>query len=316
MSENADVENKNLGLGNSIETPNFKIRGKMFLLTLNQIEKYDELKKFLCQYSTLKYFISCKENAPTTGHEHIHIFLRFSQNKTLWAKKMFNVNIQKCDYLQKSIDYIKKDGNIIDEMGEIRQQGGICGLTIKQLKQMDDEQLDELPPIYYNIVEKIKRERMNTINIDDIFMKNKEVIYIYGKSGSGKSLNAYKMIRDRGYKTFENIKYQNGFWIGMNGKSECAVYDDFRDSDMKVNEFLHLIDYNKHSLNIKGGAVVCNYKLIIITSIISPWKIYKNKTDEEMKQWLRRMKIYMCDENGELNESIDFNDDVKKLLDI
>lgn len=314
MSSNADVENKNLGLGNSIETPNFKIRGKMFLLTLNQIEKYDELKKFLCQYSTLKYFISCKENAPTTGHEHIHIFLKFSQNKTLWAKKLFNVNIQRCDYLQESINYVKKDGNIIDEIGEIRQQGGVSGLTIKQLKEMSNEDLDNLSPIYYNIVEKIKNERMNTMDVDDIYIEGKKVIYIYGNSGSGKSLNAIKLIKKKGYQKFENIKRDGQFWLGMNGLTECALYDDFRDSDMKVDEFINIIDYHKHSFNIKGRSVIPHYKLVIITSIIPPHDIYKNKKDEEAIQWFRRMKIYRCNEKGELEKDINFNDEVKNLF--
>lgn len=302
MSDNNANENGNLSSGNTKKNSNFKVRGNMFLLTLNEIEKYDELKDELCCYSTLVYLISCIETAPTTGHKHIHIFVKFSRLKTLWAKKLFNVNITRCDHLEESINYVKKDGNIIDELGEIRQRGGISGLTIKQLKTMSNDELDELPPIYYNIIQKIKCERMNTINIDDIFIENKEVIYIYGKSGSGKSRNAYKMIKDRGYTNFENVKYQNNFWIGINGNSECAVYDDFRDSDLKVNEFLHFIDYNKHALNIKGGCVMCNYKLIIITSIIPPDRIYKNKTEEEQRQWLRRMKMYECNENGELEE--------------
>lgn len=306
MSVNNANENENLGYGNTKNiTPNFKIRGNMFLLTLNEIEKYEELKDALCSYSTLKYFISCIETAPTTGHKHIHIFVKFSQLKTLWAKKLCNANIIRCNHLEEAINYVKKDGDILDELGEIRQRGGISGLTIKQLKTMSNEELDELPPIYYNIIQKIKYERMNTINVDDIYIDNKEVIYIYGKSGSGKSRNAYKMIKDKGYNTFENVKYQNSFWIGMNGNSECAIYDDFRDSDMKVNEFLHFIDYNKHALNIKGGHIICNYKLIIITSIIPPDRIYRNKTEEEQKQWLRRMRIFECDEKGELTEIID-----------
>ena len=305
MSVDNANENGNLGSGNTKKNPNFKIRGNMFLLTLNQIENYNNLKDELCCYSTLIYLISCIEKAPTTGKEHIHIFVKFSRVKTLWAKKLFNVNITKCDHLEEAINYVKKDGDILDEIGEIRQRGGISGLTIKQLKTMSNDELDELPPIYYNIIQKIKFEKMNTMNVDDIFIENKEVIYIYGKSGSGKSKNAYKIIKDKGYTNFENVKYQNNFWIGMNGNSICAIYDDFRDSDMKVNEFLHFIDYNKHSLNVKGGHIICNYKLIIITSIIPPWKIYRNKTDEEQKQWLRRMRVFECNENGELNEIID-----------
>ena len=60
---------------------------------------------------------------------------------------------------------------------------------------------------------------------------------------------------------------------------------------MKASEFINLIDYNKHIMNIKGSQVMNNYKLIIITSLIHPKKIYCNMTEEAREQWLRRIKI-------------------------
>ena len=61
---------------------------------------------------------------------------------------------------------------------------------------------------------------------------------------------------------------------------------------MKISRtFIKFIDYNKHPLNIKGGSIINNYELIIITSVQNPELIYMNVGDEPRKQWLRRMEI-------------------------
>ena len=122
-----------------------------------------------------------------------------------------------------------------------------------------------------------------------------KVFYICGDSGSGKSQMAKQIIKNYVEKNPEAnidlIKYDNGFYNGATGKSEIGFYDEFRDSHMKASEFINLIDYNKHIMNIKGSQVMNNYKLIIITSLIHPKKIYCNMTEEAREQWLRRIKI-------------------------
>lgn len=308
MSDNNEGGNEKLGLGNTNTTPTFqfRLRGKHFLLTLNEVENYDILKKALVSYSTLLYLISCKEKAPTTGHEHIHIYIRFSRDKTLWASKLFNVNIQSVKYPNKAIEYVKKDGNILDELGENKQQGGICGLTINEVKNMTNEELEDLPICYYNIVQKIKHSRVK-IKVDKTNKKIK-VVYIYGESGSGKSLNGIQLMKDLGIKEYDPVKHVGDFWIFTSGEG-TALYDDFRDSDMKPNEFINFIDYNIHPMNVKGGGVLNEYNTIIITSIQSPYEIYKNKNEETRKQWIRRMNIYKVDENGILTKEEILNED-------
>ena len=70
---------------------------------------------------------------------------------------------------------------------------------------------------------------------------------------------------------------------------------------MKPNDFIKFIDYNRHGLNIKGGSVMNNYELIIITSIFHPNKIYSGINEESKQQWLRRMEI--IDLKPELDDS-------------
>lgn len=84
-------------------------------------------------------------------------------------------------------------------------------------------------------------------------------------------------------------KYANGYWNNVNPNIKIMIYDDFRDSHLPASEFINLIDYNKHPMNIKGGSVINNYELIIITSVIDLDCIYSNLDDEPKQQWMRRI---------------------------
>jgi guanylate kinase len=132
------------------------------------------------------------------------------------------------------------------------------------------------------------------IDIDE-WHKEVKVTWIVGPSGVGKSLLAQKMLKEEGYKKMHIVKHdENGFWDkrGVGTGYGAALYDEFRDSDMKTKEFINFIDYNRHYMNVKGGSVLNNFERIIITSVQRPEQIYsKIKDDEPRKQWLRRMNI-------------------------
>lgn len=257
-------------------------------LTLNQIDKYDELKGYLTGLKSNSYLISCKENAPTTGHEHIHIYVQFTSAISLSIKKTCGAHIEKCRGTpQQNYDYIKKDGNILDEIGIMRKSGNH---SISEVKAMTHEEREELPVQYANIVRRMNEESDESIDIDDIY-KEVKVYYIWGSSGTGKSKRAYELAKELGFKKIHQVKHESTFWHGLGHGMGCAIYDDFRDSHMKASEFINFIDYNIHPMNKKGGSVQNRFDTIIITSVQNPVKIYSNMEEEPRKQWMRRMEI-------------------------
>lgn len=286
--------------------------------TLNQPEFYNQLSEYLKKCKTLKYLIACKEISPVTRHEHIHIFAHF--------KNLFKPNIKKCcgahiepcyGSIKQNIDYIKKlngeNDEIIEEYGE-KPNDIEENLTIKKVKEMSNEEREELPLIYYDIIEKINSKDNNEIYIDE-FYKKIQVFYIWGESEIGKTKLAFNIIKyiieiNDEISTFNNVKYENNFWIGA-GDSKLALYDDFRDSHMKPSEFINFIDYSKHIMNIKYGSIQNNYEYIIITSIQNPKFLYLNDLNEENRQWLRRMKIINLINKNDLNKI-----NIKELLKI
>lgn len=274
------------------------LRKRAYQLTINKLDDYDKILSYLQSLKALRYIIACKEKAPTTGKEHIHIYVQFDSGISLSKKKTLTAHIEGCRGTpQQNVAYIKKHGSeIIFEAGTLAKTGK---LSIKDVKSLKEDELDDLPFSYYNKVQSVKRDQLMNISADN-YNKKIEVYYIYGVSGAGKTLRAIKMIKklkeDGLIKTteFNEVKYSNNFWHGvtLDTIKEVALYDDFRDYHLPPSEFINFIDYNTHVMNVKYGCVTNSYKYIFITSIQNPEDLYQDSRNhaEEAKQWLRRIK--------------------------
>ena len=276
-------------------------KGRNFLFTLNEVEHWDDLKKYITGLKPFRYGIATLEKAPTTEHKHIHFYVQFNCPVTLSKEETANCRIDKCrGSAQKNIDYIKKvnepekRGEIIFEEGDPKLKGGV---TIKEIKEMNKEDREELPGMYFNIVNKVNNDEAKDIKIDE-FYKEVKIYYIWGPSGIGKTKMAVKMIKEAGFDTFNLIKFDGSFWHGTKEQEGAALYDDFRDSHMKPSEFINLIDYNTQLMNVKGGGHKNKYTYIVITSVQDPGEIYQNVEGEPRKQWMRRFTeiIHLEDE--------------------
>ena len=160
-------------------------------------------------------------------------------------------------------------------------------MRVSDLKNLESP--DDLDWKQYSTWKRIHEN--DEISLDE-FHKDIIVYYIYGPSGIGKTQKAIELIRHvHGYTKFSNVKYENGFWLGTGSNRDIALYDDFRDSHMKASEFINFIDYNVHTMNMKGGGCKNNYKVIIITSVQNPKYIYANLSDEPRAQWMRRIQL-------------------------
>lgn len=69
---------------------------------------------------------------------------------------------------------------------------------------------------------------------------------------------------------------------------------------MPASEFINFIDYYRNQMNVKYcPSWVNNYKLIFITTVQDPSKIYSNVTEEQREQWSRRIKEINIEEYNE-----------------
>lgn len=259
-----------------------------FMITLNQVERFSDLLYYIKTLKSLTYGIAGKEKAPTTGHEHIHMFIQCKHSIRLSINKLQGAHVEKCyGTPQQNKKYVEK-GEVIWEFGEIKLKGF---LTIEEVFLMSKKQRHELPLRYYSMVNKINTIEESTLTPEKMF-KCVKVYYISGESGIGKTRFAKYLIDDA---VFNIVKYENGFWIGVKSNGKIALYDDWRDTHMKPSEFLNFVDYNKQVMNIKGGYILNSYELIIITSIFKLCDIYEKVNDESRYQWERRIhEIHLC----------------------
>lgn len=262
---------------------------KNFQITCNEIDKLADVLSYLRGLNP-NYLLAGKEDAPTTGHKHAHIYVQFPNIRRLSLKKLLGAHVEKCfGSPEQNIKYIKKDDTeIIVEEGAPRLN---YMPSIAQLKKMPTAEREGLSAVLYNIVNKVNAEEAKEIKVDDYF-KERTVYYIYGESGVGKTKEAIKMLKEKNIETFNEVKCVDGFWHGVTESNGACLYDDFRYSHMPASEFINFIDYNRHTFNVKGGSVRNNYSLILITSVQPPEDLYPGLTEKDQepkKQWLRRM---------------------------
>lgn len=269
-------------------TGNTKSRG--YQLTLNDVTRYEELKDNLTSYKSLQYLISCEELAPTTGHKHIHIYVYFKNPIKLSVKKCCGAHIERCRGTPKqNIEYIIKDGNILDEIGDRPHQG------IKSIKELMECTREEVPAqlirIYDNEKDKMDKQKCFMDMLDEIDKDNLQgpkVIYISGPSGKGKTYTAYKKALSMYPKeNIGKITLNNGFADIVNDNAKCFIIEEFRPSDIKGSKLLEMIDKYGASINTKGGFKYLRPECYIIASIVNPYDLYTN--EEHNKQFIRRI---------------------------
>lgn len=270
--------------------------------TLNEVDKWDKLLAYLSNLKSLGYGIACHEVAPTTGHEHIHVYTHFDTPFAPSIKKCQGAHIERCNGSPKqNIEYIRKDGDIIWEFGDEPKQGA---RTIGELKKSKD--LDSLPIAMANVAERVLQKERAKESFMEMLREIKndsltapEVIYITGEPGTGKTYGAYKMaLATYPEEKIGRIKFCNQFAVIDNEEAECFVIEEFRGKDLRASELLQLLDKYGTNVNTKGGFVYIRAKCIILCSIFEPGELYKR--NELTRQFTRRINKYYLAENREL----------------
>lgn len=266
------------------------LKARSYQFTLNQPEVYDKLKAILTGLKTMDYLISCKEIAPSTGHEHIHVYAHFSQQYRLPQKiRDLGCHIECCRGSPKqNIAYIRKDGVIIDEVGDEPHQGA---RTVKELREADIADID---PHLFRVKKQIDAEAHDLCTFMEMLeeiekdeLRGPKVIYITGDSGKGKTYGAYKRaLKEYPKEKIGKLTLKNDFIDVINPDADCYVIEEFRPSQIKASDFLQLTDKYGYRCNVKGGFTTLRPKCIIICSIIPPEQIYK---EEINKQFMRRI---------------------------
>lgn len=161
-----------------------------------------------------------------------------------------------------------------------------------QLKYIDTLPVDEKPKNY----DRLKKLwdlhcKLLTLNPD----RNLEVMFIYGKTGTGKTYHAKEFANSRGYDICISSA-ANDPWQDYLGQ-KCVIADDVRDTTFTFDELLKLTD-NDTSSTVQaryGNKVLCCELMIMTSSVpLSFWyrHLMFNKS-EDLRQLYRRISCYV-----------------------
>lgn len=243
------------------------------------------------------------------GLHHIHMVLCDSKNMRFSAiKKSYCIGMhfeptkgtkkQADDYINKrgafeekgeTIEYITYHGDIRGRQGHRsdlddyyeRLQNGETPSDILRSNPRSYCHEGVLKKMYYDI------RSESTPIVRDI-----KVYWHYGKPGSGKSYDRIPLAKEIGE---DNIYYLTAFNIGAfdnyNGQPVLWL-EDFRGSDMKLQELLRLLDKYKAEVPARYTNVKALWNEVHITSVLTPQECYPKSTlsdSDRIDQLLRRI---------------------------
>lgn len=260
---------KNMATALSGNTNAESAKKRMFQLTLNceisndknycegiLMNNYVNIKKYLTSLK-FNYLISCIEKNEK-NYSHIHIFVQFNTPHKLSIKKCNGAHIEYCKgSVNDNIKYIKKDGNILDEIGTPKLIIGSA--RIKDIiKNNDRKELLKLDYKYINCINSIKGPDW----YQPLLNGNKH-IYFFDKD----SFKAWFAPSFNKNYTFVNLDDKNKF---HNISSNIVMY--YNQNVFRLLNYYNVKIQNFHVNDIKN--------IILLYSNISDYRHFINKHNE------------------------------------
>lgn len=295
-------------------------RARSFFITINK--DIDKAIKVFKKESYVYLLIGSLETAPSTGHQHVHLFISYENQRNLSTMiKKFNkygdVEVSYAKNINDIKTYLEKDGEIQFEDGEQPQQGKRTDISeaLEECKTLAEFRLKhkDLFIRYHNGIkdyyatlhdEDAFDAMIDAVVNDDFETLDTRVYWITGLAGTGKTTRSFKLARELGYqnKDIGSIEYDKDgkFNNGIRVSAKCLIWTEFRDTQLEYADFLKLLDKFGTTVNIKGNKIFIKPETIIINTVVHLDEIYikDNKKPSDREQIYRRIiKYYEMNKN-------------------
>lgn len=224
---------------------------------------------------------------PRRGNQNqaIYYCMKGSQSHTEWKKMGV-----KGPNFKKDADY--------KERGDKKEPGkrsDLVGLKIKVLEGKSLQKIVEEDVENYQQL-KFVEGLQKYCAVSHEFNK-KEVIWLYGDTGTGKTKRA--MTECPSGETFHAL---NGKWFDGYQGQKFVIIDELRAKNFPYDMLLKLLDGYQLRVEVKGSTVVWKPEVVYITTCYDPQRTYSGTLEHHgsIDQLLRRIsKLYHCrNENG------------------
>lgn len=300
-------------------------RGKHWVFTYNFPEDYDEPDEETCEelaqilwskLGTGEFAVLQLERAPSTDRLHFQgTFslterVRRTQLVTLMTPEFSGIHLElRRGTMEQAVEYSSKEETRI--CGPFRfgtqphaQQGRRTDIE----KAMDLLKTGKTPAAVAMEIPSSLRlySQMQAFQADIMQDRSEQTrfIWIYGPSGSGKSVLASEMASRLcgGSQSVYHKNPSNKWWFRYTGQ-EVVVFDNFATDSMSWTDFCTLGDASPLYRERKGGSVSFCAKYVIFTSVWSPEDYHACQDPRSAKLCELWRRVYFC-----LNMSVAWRD--------
>lgn len=271
------------------------------------------------------------------GLKHIHLVVTFDKPKrfSTVAKLLGNAHIeQQRGTKEQAINYIEKKGKFEEKGEKILGYFGDKNAIQDNHGQRTDLDLEKAikdgvlnaSTLNQYILENAKTETqakritsVYTRQMQEIYNKNNarnkvEVIYVFGKTGSGKTQGAYEKFNDI-FRT--NVSEKTSFPFNGYCGQKTLLLDELRPGTFKVAELFSILDSHPINLDVKYGQFPACYNTVVITTAFPFEKWFTDETyesnDNHLQQFRRRItKLYKAENGQWIDLNYQWNNDTKK----
>lgn len=262
------------------------MKSRKWFLTINN---YCDLEwdKATKEIKNCSYGICCKE-VGEQGTHHIHIWLHYKNARTDVSiqKKFPRANKQEGKGLDSHQEYLKKDGHF-EEYGTPEKQGKRNDLEVVKGIVKNGGTMKDIIEVSTSYQSMKCGELLLKYNEPPREIEPIEVIWYYGRAGSGKT----KKVFDTEVNVFRPTTYK--WWEGYD-RHTVVLLDDWRPNWCSFCNMLKLTDIYPFRVQTKGGSRQVCYKKIYITSHSHPRDYYEDLEDSDYLQLKRRITEIMC----------------------
>jgi len=289
------AQDETLTRKNATATP----RGRGWCFTLNNYSTDDliTLESIECQY-----MVYGKETAPTTGTQHIQGYVYWSTLKSFSQVKKALPNGSHISLArgnaQQNKDYCTKEDPKASERGDMPaapQSGGKEANQQRWQAAWDaatEGRTAEIPADirlrYHSTLKRVREEAL--LEEGKRPQTEKQMLWYYGPSGSGKSRKA----REENPGAY--LKMCNKWWDGYKGEPIIIIEDLDLIHKVLCHHLKIWADRYSFRAEVKGGSMEIRPEQIIITSNWHPKDIWTDERD--LQPILRRFKVFKFTELG------------------
>ena len=249
--------------------------------------------------SSMLYIIFGREISPS-GTPHLQGYVQFEKQLRFAKAKSYlpegcHLEAAKGSY-DSNKDYCSKDGDF--------KVQGVPSLTANEIrKRSRDENCTEIVALHKKKVKissitesfpSLWKDVQGLINMRHTSRTSTpKVLYIYGKSGVGKSYNTEEAIKDLGLSYY--FKPSGSRWWPEYDQEDVVILEEFT-SCFTCSQFLQLCDKAPYQVEYKGGFTHFNSGHIIILSNMGHGEQYSNVRQDKLPQWeayMRRVQNYL-----------------------